>query len=188
MTAPHLSKASFRDTLAKNNPNMVFSSYSNPVWNVDDEEYYTLDDDELDPKGGDDPRCPTIHLTKEQKHRFCHTRRNALIIKMFEKGVGCSLMQRSPKSKWKLKEEFSFIDIGCDCYITRFSNVDDYRHVLTQEPWLTGDNYLTIRRWVSNFVRYDAPIRFLTAWIRIPNISIEYFDMEFLEMIGSKVG
>ncbi|KAJ8429766.1 hypothetical protein Cgig2_006457 [Carnegiea gigantea] len=63
-------RTSFRDMLAKNNPNMTFSSYSNPVWNVADEDYYTSDDDELDPNWDEDPRCPTIHLTKEQKHYF----------------------------------------------------------------------------------------------------------------------
>jgi len=53
---------------------------------------------------------------------------------------------------------------------------------------LIGNNYLTIRRWVPNFVPDEAPIRFLTTWIRIPNISIEYFDVEFLNIIGQKVG
>ncbi|KAJ8444644.1 hypothetical protein Cgig2_023707 [Carnegiea gigantea] len=61
-------KISFRDKLAKNNPNMVFSSCSNPVWN-NEEEYYTSEDDEQDPNVEEDPRCPTIRLTKEQKHR-----------------------------------------------------------------------------------------------------------------------
>ena len=64
------SRISFRDTLAKNNPNMVFSSYSNPVWNVNDEDYCTSNDNEHDSHGEEDPRCPRIHLTKEQKHQF----------------------------------------------------------------------------------------------------------------------
>jgi len=66
--------------------------------------------------------------------------------------------------------------------------MDNHCHVLTQGSWLIGDNYLTVRRWVPNFVPDEAPIRFLTTWIRIPNISIEYFNLEFLEMIGEKVG
>ena len=60
--------------------------------------------------------------------------------------------------------------------------------MLTQEPWLTGDNDLTIRKWVPNFVPDEEPIHVLTAWIRIPNISIEYFDQEFLSIISAKVG
>lgn len=88
MNTQQPSKVSFRDTLAKNNPNMVFSSYSNLVWNVNDEEYDTSDDDELDPSLEDGPRCPTIHLRKEQKLCFRQPWKNALLIKMFENKVG----------------------------------------------------------------------------------------------------
>ncbi|XP_021771333.1 uncharacterized protein At4g02000-like [Chenopodium quinoa] len=55
-------------------------------------------------------------------------------------------------------------------------------------PWIIGDSYLTIRKWISNFVADEAPIKFLTAWVRIPNLSIEYFGKEFLHKIGSKIG
>ena len=41
---------------------------------------------------------------------------------------------------------------------------------------------------VPNFVPDVEPIKVLTAQIRIPNISIEYFDQESLHMIGAKVG
>jgi len=113
---------------------MVFSSYSNPVWNVDEDYYCTSNNDELEPKGEDDPHCPTIHLTKERKHYFRQPWKNALIIKMFQKGVGFLRLQRSLTAKWKLKGDFSLIDIGCDYYVTRFTNLDDNRHVLTRGP------------------------------------------------------
>lgn len=50
------------------------------------------------------------------------------------------------------------------------------------------DNYLTIRKWVPNFIPDEAPIKVLTAWVRIPNLSVEYFDGNFLHKIGSKIG
>ena len=107
---------------------------------------------------------------------------------MFEKEVGFLCLQRSFKSKRKFKGDFSLIDNGCDYCITRFTNMNDYHHVLTLGPWLIGDNYLTIHRWVPNFVPDEAPICFLTAWIHILNFSIKDFDLEFLETIDSKVG
>ncbi|XP_048493943.1 uncharacterized protein LOC125494428 [Beta vulgaris subsp. vulgaris] len=79
-------------------------------------------------------------------------------------------------------------DIGCKFYIARFTNQDDYHHVLTQGPWMIEDNYLTIRKWVPNFIPDEAPIKVLTAWVRIPNLSVEYFDGNFLHKIGSKIG
>lgn len=53
---------------------------------------------------------------------------------------------------------------------------------------MLDDNYLTIRKWVPNFIPDDKPMRFLTAWVRIPQLSIEYFDKEFLLKIGNKIG
>ena len=66
--------------------------------------------------------------------------------------------------------------------------MEDRTHVLTPGSWMLGENYLTIHKWVSNFVPDEEPIRFPMAWICIPNINIEYFDYEFLDMIGQKVG
>ncbi|XP_021839952.1 uncharacterized protein [Spinacia oleracea] len=48
--------------------------------------------------------------------------------------------------------------------------------------------YLTIRKWITNFVPDENPIKILTAWVRIPNLAVEYFDTNFLSKIGSKIG
>ena len=50
------------------------------------------------------------------------------------------------------------------------------------------DNFHTIRKWVSNFIPDEDPIWHLTVWIRIPHLSVEYFNECFLFLIGAKVG
>ncbi|KAJ8433409.1 hypothetical protein Cgig2_026673 [Carnegiea gigantea] len=45
-------------------------------------------------------------------------------------------------AKWALKGDFSLIDIGCDYYVTRFTNPEDYTYVMTQGPWMLSDNFL----------------------------------------------
>ena len=72
--------------------------------------------------------------------------------------------------------------------MVRFTSADDYEFVMTQGPWMLGDSYLTIRKWVPNFIADEAPMRHLTAWVRIPNLSVEYFDKTILHRIGSKIG
>lgn len=79
------------------------------------------------------------------------------------------------------------MDIGCAYYVENFSNMDDYNHVLTQGPWLINDHYLTIRRWIPNFIVDDNSIRFLTVWLRILSLPVEYFDTTFLPKRGEKV-
>ncbi|XP_021726906.1 uncharacterized protein LOC110731183 [Chenopodium quinoa] len=154
--------------------------------NDDDDDY--SDDDEAPEGVIDDPRCPVILLTKEEKMRIRKPWKHTLIIKMFNRKIGYMALMKRLKKKWELKGGLILTDIGYDYFIARFSIVDDYNHVLTQGPWMLDDNYLTIRKWVPNFIPDDAPLRFLTAWVRIPNLSVEYFDKEFLLKVGNKIG
>ncbi|KAJ8425839.1 hypothetical protein Cgig2_021306 [Carnegiea gigantea] len=91
------------------------------------------------------------------------------------------------KTLWSLKGDFALVDIECNYYIARFTNLDDHHHVMNQGPWMIGDNYLMVRRWVPNSVPDKAPIQHLMAWVQIPNISIEYFDNDFLRTIVEKI-
>ena len=71
------------------------------------------------------------------------------------------------------------IDTRCDYYVAHFSNSHDYEHVLTQEPWLTRDDYLTVRKWVPNFVPNEEPMSSLlhgyVSFSQLPNILMRPF-------------
>lgn len=113
---------------------------------------------------------------------------NTLIIKMFDGKLGYMGLMKRLKKVWQLKGELTLTDIGCKFFIVRFTSLDDYNFVLTQGPWLIDDSYLTIRKWISNFIPDEEPIMILTTWVRIPNLSVEYFDRDFLMKVGSKIG
>jgi len=44
---------------------------------------------------------------------------------MFDKGVGYMQLKKRLKSKWNVKGDFSIIDIGCDYFVTRFTNMEE---------------------------------------------------------------
>jgi len=185
-TTECLPPPSYRDTLQRNNPNIMFETRDNPIWVADDQAYGSGDDE---PTEDDDPLCPTIRLTAAEKKLLRDPWRNALIIRMFDKGIGYGQLKRRLKTKWALKGDFSLIDIGCEYYVTRFTNMEDYDHVMLNGPWMIGDNYLVIRQWVPNFVPEEDHITKLTAWVRIPKLSVEYFNKQFLlHKIGQKIG
>lgn len=171
---------SFRDMVA-------FESMQTSTGGQEDEEEQS-DDDEPPENLVDDPRCPIILLSKEEKQRLRRPWKHALIIKMFDSKIGYMSLMKRLKKKWELTGGLILTDIGHDYFIARFSNIGDYNHVLTQGPWMLDDNYLTIRKWVPNFIPDNQPMRFLTAWVRIPHLSVEYFDKEFLRKIGGKIG
>ena len=177
---------SYRDTLQRNNPNLTFETRDNPMWVA---EIQTIESDDDEPVEDEDPLCPTILLTAEEKRALREPWKNALIIRMFDKGIGYLQLKRRLKTKWALRGDFSLIDIRCDYYVTRFTNMEDYDHVMINGPWMIGDNYLVIREWIPNFVPEEDTITKLTAWVRIPKISVEYFNKQFLlHKIGQKIG
>ena len=173
---------SFRDIAATG------QIHHQPLPQVDDEADDISDDDEPPEQFIDNPCCPAILLSKEEKKRIRQPWRNTLIIKLFNAKIGYMSLMKRLKKKWELKGGMILTDIGHDYFIARFSDMRDYNHVLTQGPWMLDDNYLTIRKWIPNFIPDDTPLRFLTAWVRIPHLSVEYFDKEFLHKIGSRIG
>ena len=181
-----LSRRTYSDTVQHNNPNLNFTAMTNPMWEDTNGDVESGDDE---PVMDDDPLCPTICLSSEDKKLLRSPWRNALILTTLDKGIGYMQLKRQLRLKWALKGDFSLIDIGCDYYVTRFTNMEDYEHVLTQGPWMLGDNYLVIREWVPNFITEEDHITRLTAWVRIPRLSVEYFNKSFLlEKIGKKIG
>lgn len=171
---------SFRDMVAAQH-------VSHQPSELEEEEDFS-DDDELPEEMVEDPRCPAILLTKEEKQRMRRPWKHALIIKMFDAKIGYMSLMKRLKKKWELNGVLVLTDIGHEYFIARFSNIGDYNHVLTQGPWLLDDNYLTIRKWIPTFIPDDSPMRFITAWVRIPHLSVEYFDKEFLQKVGGKIG
>lgn len=181
-SAPH--PPSFKDML--NHKNFAATTLQSGFPDLEEDE---VSDDDLPPDDFEGTiRCPVILLSKEEKLKLRKPWKQSLIIKMFNGKVGYMGLMRKLKRKWSLKGDMILTDIGCKYYIARFTNNEDYHHVLTQGPWMIDDNYLTIRKWTPNFIADDAPIKVLTAWVRIPSLSVEYFDSDFLHKVGSKIG
>ena len=166
-----------------------FGGARNPLFEGDGMEDEGISDEE---PGSDDDledsSCPVIRLSEEEKRRIRAPWKNSLIIKLFDKKLGYEVLMRRLKAKWSLKGEIALTDVGHAYYVVCFSNLEDYDFVLTQGPWMIGESYLTIRRWIPNFIADEAPIKTLTAWVRIPHLSVEYFDKQILHKIGSKIG
>ncbi|XP_074306192.1 uncharacterized protein LOC141641431 [Silene latifolia] len=95
---------------------------------------------------------------------------------------------RKLEAKWSIKGNLKLTDLGCSYYASRVSSKQDYEHVITQEPWMIDGHYLTIRRWVPNFIPTEDKLQFLTAWVYITNLPVEYFNEAFLKKVGSKIG
>ncbi|KAL2934684.1 Venom nerve growth factor, partial [Bienertia sinuspersici] len=85
---------------------------SNPLFNHA-EDHDEESDEDLPPEDMDnDPKCPIILLTKEEKKRIRQPWKSSLIIKMFDKNIGYMTLMRRLTKKWQLKGELSLTDVG----------------------------------------------------------------------------
>ena len=82
----------------------------------------------------------------------------------------------------------NLINIGFGYYVVKFTNTEDYLDSLTGGPWMIYDHYLTVRPWEPNFIPSRDKINKVAVWVRIPNISLEYYDREALTIIGNRIG
>ncbi|KAL8142551.1 hypothetical protein V2J09_015583 [Rumex salicifolius] len=163
-----------------------YKRFDNPFWD-DNMMEADLEEEDENP-GEEDPDCPSIKITAEERERIRKPWKDAIIIKVLDKQLGYMYLRRKLQQKWGPKGQFLMADIDNDFYVVKFTNMDDLKFVLSQGPWLIGDNYLTIQRWRPNFIAEEEKLRFIAAWIRIPNLSMEYFDSGVLTMIGKHVG
>ena len=166
-----------------------FDRAVNPLFEGGERDEDIISDEESDKDiTGEDEECPNIVLSREEKRRIRDPWKNAIIIKLFDRKMGYEVLMRRLRFKWQLKGNIALTDVGHSFYVVRFTSVEDYEFVMSQGPWMIGDTYLTIRKWIPNFIADEAPMRHLTAWVRIPNLSVEYFDKLVLHKIGSKIG
>ena len=75
-----------------------------------------------------------------------------------------------------------------DFFLVKFSVVDDYEYAMLRGPWMIFNHYLTVRQWHPNFDPNQSSLQSLLVWVRIPYLSIEYFNYKFLMTVGSKIG
>lgn len=72
--------------------------------------------------------------------------------------------------------------------MAKFSNLKDKHHVLVEGPWIIAGHYLSIQKWKPDFDAASERITITAAWIRIPELSIEYFEKDVLERVGNSLG
>ncbi|XP_061363776.1 uncharacterized protein LOC133307303 [Gastrolobium bilobum] len=146
-----------------------------------DEVFVTVD-------GEEDPLCPTYSFPKALHLEGCRPWKQAVIVKLLGKKVGVRFLLNRLLRMWNISGTYEFIDLENDYFLFRFSNKNDYSHVLEDGPWIIADHYVVVQRWRPFFNPYDDEIRKLAVWIRIPGLPIEFYTSHHLWNIGSIFG
>ncbi|KAI9113625.1 hypothetical protein K1719_015552 [Acacia pycnantha] len=90
---------------------------------------------------------------------------------------------------WRPKDPLKLTPISNGYYIVSFSNKEDREYAFQGRPWMIEDHYLIVQRWRPNFNPWKADLQCnITAWIRLPDVPFEFYNVESLRRIGNMVG
>ncbi|XP_015955326.1 uncharacterized protein LOC107479731 [Arachis duranensis] len=109
-------------------------------------------------------------------------------VKLLGRKVAYGILKRRLDTMWAKSGGINLIDVGNGFFVVRFYSEEDYWNVLEGGLWLLFDHYLTIHQWAPDFNAFGAEINKVTAWVRLPDLPIEYYDKQFLETVGDQIG
>ncbi|XP_061373833.1 uncharacterized protein LOC133316111, partial [Gastrolobium bilobum] len=126
--------------------------------------------------------------TKRARKRMRKPWEKALIVKLLGKKIGVEFMKKKINVLWARKGKINVTDIGNDFFVVQFSEKDDLNFALNGGPWIVLGHYLSLRKWEPTFRPNSDGIAKIAAWIRLPDIPIEFYDEAFFRRIGNWLG
>ncbi|OMO53937.1 reverse transcriptase [Corchorus capsularis] len=129
-----------------------------------------------------------VRFSIEEKRELRKPWNNALIVKLLGKILGFKALSSRVQQLWRIEGKYRIIDLGNDYFCFKFQKRKDCKHVLDGGPWVISGHYLTVRQWTHNFKPNSDVIKSIVAWIRLPQLPLEYYTNMAIRRIASKVG
>nr|POF08483.1 hypothetical protein CFP56_42622 [Quercus suber] len=129
-----------------------------------------------------------VPFSKEIKALIWSPWSKSLIVKVYGRSVGFSFLHHQLLSLWKPVGRLDCVDLGKEFFLICFSVKEDCETVLRNGPWFIGENFLSIRPWEPNFKPAEANISSVAIWVRLNELSIEYYHVEALQIVGNMIG
>ena len=133
------------------------------------------------------PTEQIIPLPSHVRKKIYAPRKSSIIVKVAGKLFGYKALLTRLTSFWCPKGNLNIIDLGHEFFLVKFTLATDYLNVLERGPWFVGENYLSMHKWEPEFQAAKAKVASLVAWIRLPDLPIEFFHHDILCTIGNKI-
>ncbi|KAI9073491.1 hypothetical protein K1719_044530 [Acacia pycnantha] len=127
-----------------------------------------------------------LSFTAEEYTAWCLPWMNSLIIKVLGASFPTYFICDHINRMWHPKDPLKLIPLSNGYYIVSFSNKEDRDYAFQEGPWMIEDHYLIVQRWCPNFNPWKADLqRNIAAWIRLPDVPLEFYNVESLRRIGN---
>lgn len=108
--------------------------------------------------------------------------------KLLGKSIGYQLFVRTVNAIWKPRGELEILVLGHDFFLIKFDLDEDMESVLTKGPWTIQDHYFIACLWTLDFDPVLSTVQSMLAWVRLPGLSMLYFEENALKAISSCIG
>ncbi|XP_028779701.1 uncharacterized protein LOC114736099 [Neltuma alba] len=134
-------------------------------------------------------RSPKFEFSAEEYTAWCKPWMNSLIVKVLGAEIPNYIIRDRVKRMWRSKGPMKIIPLSNGYNIVSFTTREDGDYAYQEGPWMIDDHYLVVQRWRPNFNPWKADVqRKITAWIRLPDLPVEFYNVESLRRIGNMVG
>ena len=149
----------------------------------------TAEDEALDTESEDPSKgMVEVPLSKETKERIRAPWSKALIVKVYGRTTGYNYLTFKINALWNPIARMTYVDLGKDFFLIKFSAKEDYDKVLRGGPWFIGGHFLAIKPWEPYFKAMEAKFSSVAVWVRLPEFPIEFYDKIVLKEIGNAIG
>lgn len=131
---------------------------------------------------------PMVHVEKKVLEELSLPWKEALVVKLLGKTLGFNIMKSKLSLTWKLSGGFKIIDIENGFYMVQFDDNEDRNKVIKGSPWMIFDHILSVRLWTPQFIADRATIDRTMVWVRVPSLSMLFYDESLLLALASAIG
>ncbi|GAV91091.1 DUF4283 domain-containing protein [Cephalotus follicularis] len=134
------------------------------------------------------PNKPEVLITRQQKKELRGPWRKTLIVKLQGKTIGQDLLTGLMKKVWRTMGDFEVLELGNGFSLVKFESLEDCSNVLTGGPRMIFNHYLTVQRGRPDFQTSLVEISYISIWLRLLELHIEYCDEDVLNQVGIIIG
>ncbi|KAE8735657.1 hypothetical protein F3Y22_tig00000340pilonHSYRG01097 [Hibiscus syriacus] len=131
---------------------------------------------------------PSICFSDRVHDQIDRNTRNAIIVCLLGRTIGCKTMVTRVHALWKPAGEMQLIDLDNNYFLVRFTDERDFTNVLTKGPWMIYGSYLTIQPWSQSFKMSEKHPSHVVVWIRLPGLPYRYYTKALFCYIASFIG
>ncbi|KAI9125728.1 hypothetical protein K1719_003146 [Acacia pycnantha] len=128
-------------------------------------------------------------FSAEEYTNWCLPWMNSVIIKVMGASFPTYVIRDRINRMWRPKDALKLIPLSNGYYVVSFSNKEDREYAFQEGPWMIEDHYLIVQRWRPNFNPWKADFQcVIAAWVRLPDVPFEFYNVESLRRIGNMIG